>query len=61
MRIAKAKEAFNRKISLLTSKLNIELRKKLLRCYIWIIALYDSETRILRKKLEFKYLECSEI
>ena len=28
MRTAIAKEAFNRKISLLTSKLNIELRKK---------------------------------
>ena len=32
-----AKEAFNRKISLLTSKLNIELRKKLVRCYVWSI------------------------
>ena len=31
-------EAFNRKLSLLTSKLNTELRKKLLRCYIWSIA-----------------------
>jgi len=29
MRIVIAKEAFKRKISLLTSKLNIELRKKL--------------------------------
>ena len=28
MRITVAKEAFNRKISLLTSKLNIELRKE---------------------------------
>ena len=34
MRIVIAKEAFNRKISLLTSKLNIELRKKLVRCYV---------------------------
>ena len=31
MTIAIAKEAFNRKISLLTSKLNIKLRKKLVR------------------------------
>ena len=31
MRIAMTKEAFNRKISLLTSKLNTELRKKLVR------------------------------
>ena len=32
MRIAIAKEAFNRKMSLLTSKLNIGLKKKLVRC-----------------------------
>ena len=29
-----AKEAFNRKILLFTSKLNIELKKKLVRCYV---------------------------
>jgi hypothetical protein len=44
MRIVIAKEAFNRKISLLTSKLNIELRKKLVRCYVWSIALYGLAT-----------------
>ena len=60
MRIVMAKEAFNRKISLLTSKLNIELRKKLVRCNVWNIALYGSETWILRK-LEWKYLESFEI
>jgi hypothetical protein len=32
MRIDIAREAFNRKMSLLTSKLNIELKKKLVRC-----------------------------
>jgi hypothetical protein len=52
MRIATDKEAFNRKMSLLTSKLNIELKNKLVRCYIWGIALYGSETWTLRK-LEF--------
>ena len=40
MRIAIAKEAFNRKMSLLTSKLNIELTNKLVRCYVCSIALY---------------------
>ena len=55
-RIVMAKEAFYRKIALLTSKLNIELRKKLVRCYVWSIALYRSEIWILRK-LESKYLE----
>ena len=33
MRIVIAKEAFNRKMSLLRSKLNIELWNKLVRCY----------------------------
>jgi hypothetical protein len=55
MRTATAKEAFNRKVSLLRSKLNIELRKKLDRCYVWSIALYGLETGTLRK-LERKYL-----
>ena len=44
MRIAIAKEAFKRKMSLLKSKLNIELRKKLVRYYVWSIAQYGSET-----------------
>jgi len=44
MRIAIAKEAYSRKISLLTSKLNIELRVKLVMCYSSSIALYGSET-----------------
>ena len=48
------------KISLLTSKLNIELREKLVRCYVWSIALYGSETLTL-KKLERKYLESFEM
>ena len=43
MRIVIAKEAFNRKMSLLTSKLNIELRKELVRYYVWSIALHGSE------------------
>jgi hypothetical protein len=55
-RIGMAKEAFNRKISLLTSKLNTELRKKLVRCYVWSTALYDSVTWTLRK-LKQKYLD----
>jgi hypothetical protein len=59
MKIAIAKEAFNRKKLLLTSKLNIELNKKLVRFYVWSIALYGSETWTLRK-LERKYLESFE-
>ena len=56
MRIAMTKEAFKRKLSLLTSKLNIDIRKKLVRCYVWSIAIYGSETWVLRK-FERKYLE----
>ena len=37
MRIAMTKEAFSRKISLLTSKLNIALKKKLVGCYVCFI------------------------
>jgi hypothetical protein len=49
VRIAKAKEAFNRKVSLLTGKLNIEVWKQLVKHYIWSIALYGSETWTIRK------------
>ena len=60
IRIIIAKEAFNRKMALLTSKLNIELKKKLVRCYVWSIVLYGSGTWTLRK-LKQKYLESLEI
>ena len=60
MRIAMVKEAFNRKIPLLTSKINIEPRKKLIRCYVFIISLYESETWTLRK-LEKRYLKSFEM
>jgi hypothetical protein len=42
--ISIVKEAFIRTISLLTSELKIELRKKLFRRYVWRIANYGSET-----------------
>jgi len=47
-RIAMATGAFNRKKSLFTSTLDLELRKKLVKCYIWSIALYGAETWTLR-------------
>jgi hypothetical protein len=59
MRIYIAREASIKK-SLLTSKLTIELRKKLIKCYVWSIALYGSGTWTLRK-LERKYLESFKI
>jgi hypothetical protein len=42
-RIVMAKAAFNKKNPLLTSKLDLNLRKKLVKCYIWSIALYGAE------------------
>jgi len=38
-----AKVAFNKKRALFTSTLDLELRKKLVKCYIWSIALYGAE------------------
>jgi hypothetical protein len=38
----------NKKRALFTSKINLELRKKLVKCYIWSMALYGSATWTLR-------------
>jgi hypothetical protein len=59
-RIAMAKAAFNKKKTLFTSKLDSELWKKLVKCYIWSIALCGVETWTLQK-LDLKYLESSEM
>ena len=47
-RTAMAKAVFNKKRALFTSTLDLELRKKLVKCYIWSIALYGAETGTLR-------------
>ena len=43
-RIAMAKAAFSKKKTLFTSKLNLNLWKKLIKCYIWSMALFGAET-----------------
>ena len=43
-RTAMVKAMFNKKRALFTSKLDLELRKKLVKCYIWSTALYGAET-----------------
>jgi hypothetical protein len=58
-RIAMAKAAFNKK-TLFTSKLDLNLRKKVVKCYIWSAALYGAETCTLRKAHQ-KYLESFEM
>ena len=59
MRIIIAKEAINRKTSLLISKLKIGPKEKLVRYYVWSIALYGSEIWALIK-MERKYLKSFE-
>jgi hypothetical protein len=51
-RIAMAKAAFNKKKTLFTSKLDLELRKKPVKCYIWNIASYLRKFRLLETSSE---------
>ena len=55
-----AKDAFNKKKTLFTSKLDLNLRKKLVKSYIWSMALYGAETWTLRAAVQ-KYLESCEM
>jgi hypothetical protein len=59
-RISMAKAAFNKKKTLFTSKLDLKLRKKLVKCYIWSMAFYGAETWTLRLA-DQKYLESFEM
>jgi hypothetical protein len=51
-----AKAAFNKKRALFSSKKDLELRKKLVKCYIWSTPLYGVETWTLRA-VDQKHLE----
>jgi hypothetical protein len=53
------KAAFNKKTALFTRKMDLELRMKLVKCYIWSIA-YGAETWTLRA-LDQKHLESIEM
>jgi hypothetical protein len=55
-----AKSAFNKKRTLFTSTLDLELRKKLVKCYVWSKALYGAETWTLRA-VDQKQLESFEM
>ena len=61
-RIAMAKAALNKRKNLFTSKLDLTLRKKLVKCYVWSMALYGAETWTLRatdqKRLESFEMWC---
>ena len=43
-RIAMEKEAFNRKNSIFCGPLEKELRKRLVKCFVWSVALYGAKT-----------------
>jgi hypothetical protein len=61
-RISMAKAAFNKNRALFTSTLDLEMRKKLVKCYIWSLALYGAETWTIRaadqKQLESFEMWC---
>jgi len=59
-RIATEKAAFNKKRVIFTSTLDLKLRKKLVKCYIWNIALYGAETWTIRAA-DQKHLESFEM
>jgi hypothetical protein len=59
-RNAMTKAAFNKKRTLFTSTLDLELRTKLVKCYVWSIALYGAETWTLRAMYQ-KHLESFEM
>ena len=48
-RMAMAKEAFNRKRRIFCGPLEKELRKRLVKCFVWSVVLYGAETRTLRR------------
>jgi hypothetical protein len=51
-----AKAALNKKNTFSTSKVDLNLRKKLVNCYVWSTTLYGAETSTLRKA-DRKYLK----
>jgi hypothetical protein len=59
-RLALAIAAFNKKKTLFTSKLDLNLRKKLVKCYTWSMVWYGAETWTLRAA-DQKYLESFEM
>jgi hypothetical protein len=55
-----ANVAFNKKRALFTSTLDLKLRKKLIKCYIWSISFYGAENWTLRA-VDQKHLESFEM
>ena len=43
-RIEMAKKVFMEKKKLFTGKMNLELKKRIMKCLVWSVALYAAET-----------------
>jgi hypothetical protein len=54
-RIIVEKAAFNEKKTRFISRLNLNLTKKLAKCYIWSIAVYRAENWALRKQIRYNW------
>ena len=50
-RIALGKEAFNEKSDLMRGSLSLHLKKRMMKAFVWSVALYGSETWTLQKKI----------
>jgi hypothetical protein len=59
-RIPTSKAAFQKKKTLFRRKLDLNLRTKPVKCYIWSIALYGAESWTFRK-VDQKYVESFEM
>ena len=46
-RIEMAKKVFMEKKKPFTDKINLELKKRIMKCLVWSVALYAAETRML--------------
>ena len=54
------KTAFNKEKTIFISKLDLSLRKKVVKCYIWSTAFYGTETWTFQS-VDYKYLESFEM
>ena len=59
-RIASGKEAFNKKSDFMRGSLSLHLKKRMVKAFVWSVALYGSETWTLRKE-DIQRLEAFEI
>jgi len=59
-RIALGKEAFNKKSDLMRGSLSLHLKKRMMKAFVWSVALYGSETWTLQKE-DIRLLEAFEI